>query len=83
MFCAKISTFTVDTKGLVFNYGEGGATKWENRGSNQLPGGGGDYKTGRGAREVLPLRNEGPEKVLAMLKGEGHNKFWARDFPIL
>ena len=27
------------------------------------------------AREVLPLRKGGAEKVLAMLKG-GHKKFW-------
>ena len=40
-------------KGLVTNYGEGGATKRE----------------GGGAREVLPLRKGGAEKVLAMLKG--------------
>ena len=41
------------TKGLVTNYGEGGATKRE----------------GGGAREVLLLRKGGAEKVLAMLKG--------------
>ena len=29
----------------------------------------GGYKTGVGAREVLPLRKGGAEKVLAMLKG--------------
>ena len=45
-------------KGLVTNYREGG----------------GGYKTGAGAREVLPLRKGGAEKVLAMLKG-GHTKF--------
>ena len=37
-------------------------------------GEGGGYKTGGGAREVLPLRKGGAEKVLAMLKG-GHKKF--------
>ena len=31
--------------------------------------GGGGYKTGGGAREVLPLRKGAAEKVLAMLKG--------------
>ena len=37
----------------------------------------GGYKTGGGAREVLPLRKGGgAEKVLAMLKG-GHKKFWS------
>ena len=37
--------------------------------------GGGGYKMGGGeAREVLPLRKRGEEKVLAMLKG-GHKKF--------
>ena len=37
----------------------------------------GGYKTGGGAREVLPLRKGGggSEKVSAMLKG-GHKKFW-------
>ena len=34
-------------------------------------GKGGGYKTGGGAREVLPLRKGGAEKVLAMLKGAG------------
>ena len=29
----------------------------------------GGYKTGGGAREVLPLRKGGAEKVLAILKG--------------
>ena len=29
-----------------------------------------------GAREVLPLRKRGVEKVLAMMKGGGDNKFW-------
>ena len=33
--------------------------------------GGGCYKTGGGACEVLPLRKGGPEKALAMLKGVG------------
>ena len=61
-------------KGLVGNYGEagggGGATKWE--------GGGGE------AREVLPLRKWGVEKVLAMLKGggRGHNKFWGSFYAV-
>ena len=40
-------------KGLVTNNGEGG----------------GGYKTGGGAHEVLPQRKGGAEKVLAMLKG--------------
>ena len=40
-------------KGLVTNYGEGG----------------GGYKMGGGAREVLPQQKGGAEKVLAMLKG--------------
>ena len=35
----------------------------------------GGYKTGGGAREVLPLRKGGAEKVLAILKG-GHKQFW-------
>ena len=35
----------------------------------------GSYKTGGGgAREVLPLRKGGTEKVLAMLKGGGGTK---------
>ena len=49
-------------KGLVTKYGEGGgATKRE----------------GGGAREVLPLRKGGAEKVLAMLKrgGGGETSF--------
>ena len=41
------------SKGVVTNYGEGGATKRE--------GGG-------GAREVLPLGKGGAEKVFAILK---------------
>ena len=45
--------FLISFKGLVTNYGEGGATKRE----------------GGGACEVLPLRKGGAEKVLAMLKG--------------
>ena len=36
----------------------------------------GGLQNGRGgAREVLPLRIGGAEKVLAILKG-GHKKFW-------
>ena len=31
---------------------------------------------GGGAREVLPLQKGGTEKVIAMLKGGGHKKFW-------
>ena len=40
--------------------------------------GGGGYKTGGGACEVLPLRKGGggAEKVLAMLKGGGAQKVW-------
>ena len=40
-----------------------------------ITGRGGGYKTGGGAREVLPLRKGGAETVLAILKG-GHKKFW-------
>ena len=41
-----------------------------------ITGRGGGYKTGGGgAREVLPLRKGGAEKVLAMLK-VGYKKFW-------
>ena len=38
---------------------------------------------GRGALEVLPLRNGrgGAGKVLAMLKG-GHNKFWGSFYAV-
>ena len=44
--------------------------------------GGGGYKTGRGAREVLHLRKGGgAEKVLAMLKG-GHKKFWGSFYAV-
>ena len=39
-------------------------------------GGGATKREGGGACEVLPLRKRGLEKVLAMLKGGGHNKFW-------
>ena len=46
-------------KGVVTNYGEGG----------------GGYKTGGGAREVLPLRKGGAEKLLAVLKGGGTKSF--------
>ena len=38
-------------------------------------GGGATKREGGGAREVLPLRKRGAEKVLAMLKG-GHKKCW-------
>ena len=41
----------------------------------------GGYKTGGGAREVLPLRKGGAEKVLAMLKG-GHKKFWGSFYAV-
>ena len=41
----------------------------------------GGYKTGGGAREVLPLRKRGAEKVLAMLKG-GHKKFWGSFYTV-
>ena len=44
-------------------------------------GEGGGYKTGGGAREVLPLRKGGAEKVLAILKG-GHKKFWDRFYAV-
>ena len=44
--------------GLVSNYGEGG----------------GGYKTGVGACEVLSLQKGEKEKVLAMLTGGGANK---------
>ena len=46
-----------------------------------LISGRGGYKTGGGAREVLPLRKGGEEKVLAMLKG-GHKKFWGRFYVV-
>ena len=44
----------------------------------------GGYKTGRGAREVLPLQKEGAEKVLAILKagGGGHKKFWGSFYTV-
>ena len=35
----------------------------------------GGYKMGGGAREVLPLRKGGMDKVLAIVKG-GDKKFW-------
>ena len=41
-----------------------------------ITGRGGGLQNGRGAREVLPLQKEGLEKVLAMLKGGGHKKYW-------
>ena len=53
------------TKGLVTYYGEGG----------------GGYKWQGGAREVLPLRKWGAEKVLAMVKG-GHKKFWGSFYTV-
>ena len=37
--------------------------------------GGGPTEREGGAREVLPLRKRGAEKVLAMLKA-GHKRFW-------
>ena len=43
--------------------------------------GGGGYKMGGGACEVLPLRKGGAEKLLAMLKG-GHNKFWGSFYAV-
>ena len=53
------------SKGQVTNYGEGG----------------GGYKMGGGAREVLPLQKGGAEKVLATLKG-GHKKFWGSFYAV-
>ena len=41
----------------------------------------GGYETGGGAREVLPLRKGGAEKVLAMMKRR-HNKFWGRFYVV-
>ena len=35
-----------------------------------------------GAREVLLLRKEGAEKILAMLEGVGHNKFWGSFYAV-
>ena len=46
-----------------------------------IKGRGGGYKTGGGAREVLPLQKEGAEKVLATLKG-GHKKFWGSFYAV-
>ena len=43
--------------------------------------GGGDYKIGGGAHEVLPQRKRGAEKVLAMLKG-GHKRFWGSFYAV-
>ena len=40
-----------------------------------ITGRGGATEREGGAREVLPLRKRGAEKVLAMLKG-GHKRFW-------
>ena len=38
---------------------------------------GGGLQNGRGGAHVVsPLRKRGAEKVLAMLKVGGHNKFW-------
>ena len=37
---------------------------------------------GGGACELLPLRKEGVEKVLAKLKGGGHKMFWGRFYAI-
>ena len=36
---------------------------------------------GGGAREVLPLRKRGAEKVSAMRKG-GHKKFWGSFYAV-
>ena len=45
--------------------------------------GGGGYKTGGGAREVLPLWKGGAEKVLAMLNGRGgHKKGWGSFYAV-
>ena len=45
--------------------------------------GGGGYKTGGGAREVLPLRKGGAQKVLDMLKGGGgHKKLWGSFYAV-
>ena len=44
--------------------------------------GGGYKKGGGGAREVLHLRKGGVEKVLAILKGGGHNKFCGRFYAV-
>ena len=41
----------------------------------------GGYKTGGGAREVLPLRIVGAEKVSAMLKGR-HKQFWGSFYAV-
>ena len=43
----------------------------------------GGYKTGGGggAREVLPLRKGGMDKVLAILKG-GHKKLWGSFYAV-
>ena len=46
-----------------------------------ITGRGGGLQNGRGAREVLPVRKEGAEKVLSMLKG-GHKKFWGSFYAV-
>ena len=46
-----------------------------------ITGMGGLQNGRRGAREVLPHRKGGVEKVLAMLKG-GHKKFWGRFYMV-
>ena len=57
----------MDSKGLVTNYGEGGATKREGGAREVLP----LHSLKGGARKVLPC-----------LEG-GRKKFRTRDFPIL
>ena len=49
-----------------------------------ITGWGWGYKMGGGrACEVLPLQNEGAEKVLAMLRGGGgHKKFWGSFYAV-
>ena len=46
-----------------------------------ITGRGGGYKTGGGARKVLPLRKSGVENILAMLKGT-HKKFWGSFYAV-
>ena len=48
---------------------------WPIRDWSLITGRGGATKREGEAREVLPLRKGGTEKVLAMLKGGGHKKF--------
>ena len=43
--------------------------------------GGATKREGGGAHEVLPLRKEGAEKDLAMLKG-GHKKLWGSFYAV-